>query len=101
MKNAGEKDLVLTKGCTPGTIKICFQIIDSLSEGVALELVINKEDGLQLLDAPLIEIAFMPVNEQFRPGMKQLLTDYSHLFKKGDRLGCTSVIKHHFTMILI
>jgi hypothetical protein len=52
LKNAGEKDLVLTKGCTPGTIKICFQIIDSLSEGVALELVINKEDGLQLLDAP-------------------------------------------------
>ena len=29
--------------------------------------------------------------------MKQQLTDYSHLFKKGDRLGFPSVIKHILT----
>jgi hypothetical protein len=55
----------------------------------------KKEDGPQQLDASSIEIALMSVDVQFPPGMRQLLTDYSHLFKKGDHLGCTSVIKHH------
>ena len=95
VKNAGEKELVFNKGCTLGTIEIGCQIVGALKEGVAPEPVTNKEDGPQQLDASSIEIALMSVDEQFRPGMRKLLTDYAYLFKKGDRLGCTSVIKHH------
>ena len=95
VKNAGEKELVFNKGCTLGTIEIGCKIVGALKEGVAPEPVINKEDGPQQLDASSIEIALMLVDEQFRPGMRKLLTDYAYLFKKGDRLGCTSVIKHH------
>ena len=80
VKNAGEKELVFNKSCILGTIEIGCQIVGALKEGVAPEPVINKEDGPQQLDASSIEIALMSVDEQFRPGMRKLLTDYAYLF---------------------
>jgi hypothetical protein len=60
-----------------------LQIVGALKEGVAPEPVINKEDGPQQLEASSIEIALMSVDEQFRPEMRKLLTDYAYLFKKA------------------
>ena len=47
VKNAGEEDLVLNKGCTLGMIEFSCRLIGALKEGVAPEPFMNKEDGPQ------------------------------------------------------
>jgi hypothetical protein len=95
VENASEREVVLQQGCILGTIEMGCRIVCAVGEEIAQDLDTGKGDCLKTLDEASIELALSSIDERFRPQMKQLLTRHANMFVKGDRLGCTSVIKHH------
>lgn len=93
--NASDREVVLQKGCILGTIEMGCRIVSAVREEIAQDLDTGKEDCLKTLDEASIDLTLASIDERFRPEMKKLLTKNANMFIKGDRLGCTSVIKHH------
>ena len=80
MKNASKREIVLQKGCTLGTIEMGCRIVGAVREEIAQDLDTGEGDCLKTLDEASIELAVASIDEQFRPGMRKLLTEHSQLF---------------------
>jgi hypothetical protein len=80
VKNASKREIVLQKGCTLGTIEMGCRIVGAVREEIAQDLDTGEGDCLKTLDEASIELAVASIDEQFRPGMRKLLTEHSQLF---------------------